>query len=174
MIWPFVQTDLTGNTKLNFYGPGIYHEARCVDENEFYGRSELYPGWKCLIDLDCHSNKCVKGKCIGKKLYESCQANIDCESGMYCETAVAPPACYTVKPYNASCTSDGQCEAGAFCNQNTYCDYYFYKKAKDRMQDARQCYSGMFFFEVNGYFCETIGETKYGPFRNTITNYITF
>ena len=72
MIWPFVQTDLTGNTKLNFYGPGIYHEARCLDENEFYGRSELYPGWNCLIDLDCHSNKCVKSKCVGKKLNESC------------------------------------------------------------------------------------------------------
>jgi len=63
MVWPYDAKKLTGTEQLEFFGSEKKFEARCIDANEFYGRSQLYPGWKCLLDMDCASKKCVKGVC---------------------------------------------------------------------------------------------------------------
>ena len=74
-----------------------------------------------------------------------------------------------------TCKNDNDCENGLFCARGLYCEPYFYLKDGDRRQvDERQCISGMALFNVNGFFCRSVGYTKYGPFRNRVTNRKTF
>ena len=66
-VWPYSIEYLrnTQGTIKNFDG-STKILGKCLSYSEYYGRGELYPGWKCLIDLDCHSKKCSKGICIGR------------------------------------------------------------------------------------------------------------
>ena len=62
MMWPFDQRVLSNFRKLNLFD-GTRYEGKCLNTDQFFGRTQLYPGWDCLIDLDCHSKKCLKGIC---------------------------------------------------------------------------------------------------------------
>ena len=98
MIWPYSPKSLTLKEPINLFNDGkIVHEARCIDADEFYGRLSLYPGWPCLIDMDCSSKKCLKGVCAGRLSGESCNENIDCVSGLFCDKYSNPTACRVVK-----------------------------------------------------------------------------
>ena len=56
-----------------------------------------------------------------------------------------------------------------------YCEPLFFKKDGDRKTyDERECISGMSLFSVNGSFCRSVGYTKYGPFRNRVTNRVVY
>ena len=107
MAWPYHASVLTGAAFLDFYKGDLQFEGRCVDGNNYYDRTDLYPGWKCLTDMDCASKKCREGKCIGRKEEESCGAHKDCETGLYCDlnraTNQAPAVCKQVKGYGDSC-----------------------------------------------------------------------
>jgi len=66
-IWPYdLDYLMSRQGSMNFFDGEFINMGRCIDSNEAYGRTELYPGWSCLLDMDCHSKKCVKGVCIGK------------------------------------------------------------------------------------------------------------
>ena len=78
---------------MNFFDGDFIDMGHCIDSNQFYGRTELYAGWPCLLDMDCHSKKCVKGVCIGKQEGEACNKHIDCVSGLFCEMQGEPSTC---------------------------------------------------------------------------------
>jgi hypothetical protein len=66
-VWPYNLKYLSNKQgNMNFFDGEFIKEGRCIDANEYYGRTELYPGWSCLLDMDCHSKKCQYGTCIGR------------------------------------------------------------------------------------------------------------
>ena len=72
MVWPFNQKVLTERDKLFFFHSNNRFEAKCIDSNEYFNRGNLYAGWKCIRDMDCHSKKCYQGVCQGRIADETC------------------------------------------------------------------------------------------------------
>ena len=117
MIWPYNAATLSERSdRVQNMFNGNRFEAKCITPNQYFKRTQLYPGWKCLIDLDCHSKKCVRGVCIGKGPGETCLKSIDCISGYHCATEETPPVCAAAKKEGESCTQEYDCGPGLFCN----------------------------------------------------------
>ena len=120
-IWPFHQETLVERRNPESYDPDTRYEAKCVDANTFYGRNHFYPGWSCLIDMDCHSKKCVAGRCAGRLEGADCNANIDCVSGLYCNRERQPGRCeMVIKSEGDKCYQDGDCIPRSCFRQEYY------------------------------------------------------
>lgn len=175
MAWPYYAKVLTGAWDLDYFKGGFHFEARCVDANNYYDRTDLYPGWGCLTDMDCASKKCKDGVCVGRLVDESCTAHKDCVSGLYCDinraSETVPATCKAMKVYQGACTWDYECSAGTFCASGTYCEKLWYKEDDSIPKDSRQCTSGLSFDDrTKGLRCASTLKFKYGPLVNQITN----
>lgn len=60
--------------------------------------------------MDCHSKKCVKGMCAGRLEGEDCNRNIDCVSGLHCNTDASPGRCEDlIQKEGKVCRQDRDC-----------------------------------------------------------------
>ena len=143
MIWPYDARKLTRNERLSFFGTDKKFEAKCVDANTYYGRGQFYPGWKCLLDMDCASKKCVKGVCVGRLEDESCNQHRDCISGLYCKLTLSPPVCRPRVVEAQRCDADYECSPGLFCMESGYCERLWYKEDEAVPREVRQCKSNL-------------------------------
>ena len=48
---------------MSYSEDGRYVEARCVTEDTYFERGSLYPGYPCIMDLECASKQCSYGFC---------------------------------------------------------------------------------------------------------------
>lgn len=146
-------------------------EARCVTADIMYGRTQLYPGWSCLLDLDCASKKCFQGKCIGRQAGETCSQQKDCVSGTFCKLRASKPVCTPMIKYNMDCVNDYECGAGLFCMGGKWCEKFWYKDDEAIPRDMKQCKSGLIKDDkLTGVKCKSTKAFKYGPFINSQTN----
>lgn len=170
--WPFSPKGLVGETKEELFGSKQVLEAKCVDANRLYHRTKLHAGWPCLLDLDCHSKKCWRGRCAGRLLDDSCNQDIDCVSGLFCDVKQAPGKCVPMRKQAETCDSTEQCLPGKFCRDGR-CEEYFRIERGEFARDPRQCKTGslqeLFVGDI-GPRCREIGYVVYGPYFNRQTN----
>ena len=76
-----------------------------------YG-SLLNPGRDCGEDIQCITQRCKEGQCLGLIENENCHSDSDCAAGSYCRIAINWPyrgLCSRQKGVNEACRNDYEC-----------------------------------------------------------------
>jgi hypothetical protein len=96
-------------------------------------------------DLQCMSNRCVKGKCADPAVLlgdgAPCSKDKECEAPLWCDLSNTPKQCAQPLKTGSSCGRDAMCGASnrAFCNSSRVCAGS--KAVGDSCEDNRECAS---------------------------------
>lgn len=94
-------------------------------------------------DLQCMSNRCVKGKCADpaslKGESAACSKDKECIAPLWCDLSGAPPQCAQPLRIGSACGRDAMCGAPdvAFCSPSKVCEGT--KAVGDACNDNREC-----------------------------------
>jgi hypothetical protein len=91
------------------YQPGVYDS--CVKKP----LQKYVPGEICNLNEECTSGKCVLGVCLGAIAGEKCNATLDCNIGLYCDSVCRPS-----KSSGGACSEDYECASHLVC-ENKAC-----------------------------------------------------
>ena len=106
-------------------------KEKCVSVGA-YG-SLLNPGRDCGEDIQCITQKCKEGQCLGLIENENCNSHKDCQAGSYCRIAINWPfrgLCSRQKGSFEACTSDFECQNHMYC---------WYPSPSDRARNTSKC-----------------------------------
>ncbi|CAG9324080.1 unnamed protein product [Blepharisma stoltei] len=129
-----------------------------------------FPGNKCDSEQKCLWD-CIDGVCRGKKEFENCHSEIECDSELMCYKG----SCRKKISHSEKCLKDYECPNDEFC-YNGACTKYFSLKSGEFIHscidyESKQCSSGMCYsyrcidelsierFEKNpcsDHFCEVV------------------
>ena len=82
-----------------------------------YTTALRYPGEYCAGNEECFSGTCTKNLCQGKDASAACQADIDCNVGLYCNKEAG--LCQKAAALNDVCSSSVKCALPGVCNGTT-------------------------------------------------------
>jgi hypothetical protein len=87
-----------------------FQTVQCLDVS---APSDLLPGNGCSSASQCRSGICKSSVCIGSAQGVTCNANQDCDVGLFCNSTKACAWLYAAG--QAGCASDYECAIGASC-----------------------------------------------------------
>ena len=99
--------------------------STCIKETPSTA-ADKYPGEKCTDNTDCVYGACSDKKCVGYTAGTACVSTLQCEPGLYCDTATT--TCTPLKNDGALCTHTDECGMHSYCQTQTslkVCAAYF-------------------------------------------------
>jgi hypothetical protein len=100
-----------------------YGEQSCVGED--YVPDLKVDGESCQSNLECKSNLCSRGNCLGLPKGSACEGIEDCAAGLTCkQDAFGNQFCSEVSQTGESCSSEDECTNDSTCYLGI-CGKYF-------------------------------------------------